>query len=71
MNTKSRRNSCPGKPASVMLFLRRHAESPKEALIESGASRLSCKIVQFKAQTARNSQAIVKGCNAEMDDFTP
>ncbi len=43
----------------------------KEALIESGASRLECKIVQFKAQTARNSKAIVKVCNAEMDDFTP
>ena len=43
----------------------------KEALIGSGASRLSCKIVQFKAQTARNSKAIVKVCNAEMDDFTP
>ncbi len=71
MNTKFHRNSCLGKPASVMLFLRRHAEPPKEALIESGASRLSCKIVQFKAQTARNSKAIVKVCNAEMGDFTP
>ncbi len=43
----------------------------REALIESGASRLSCKLIQFKAQTARNSKAIAKACNAEMDDFTP
>jgi len=32
---------------------------------------LSWKIVQFKAQTARNSQAIAKVCNTEMDNFTP
>ena len=44
---------------------------PREALIESGASRLLWKIVQFKAQTARNSQAIAKVCNTEMGDFTP
>ncbi len=43
----------------------------REALIESDASRLSCKIVQFKAQTARNSKAIAKVCNTEMGDFTP
>ncbi len=43
----------------------------KEVLIESGASRLSWKIVQLKAQAARNSKAIVKVCNTEMDDFTP
>ncbi len=30
----------------------------KEDLIESGASRLRVKIVQFKAQTARNSQLL-------------
>ena len=46
-------------------------EDIKEALIESGASRLACKIVQFKAQAARNSKAIVKVCNAEMDNLTP
>ncbi len=47
-----------------------HFHSAREPLIESGANRLSCKIVQFKAQAAHNSKAIVKVCNAEMDGFT-
>ncbi len=56
------------RPQTVHLFVSR---LPKEALIQSGASGLECKIVQLKAQAARNSKAIAKVCNAEMDDFTP